>query len=269
MQKILLGPAGSPAKSTIEGVDVVKKLGLQAMEVEFVRGVKMRNQLAKKVGELAKKLNISLSIHAPYFINLTSEEKIKIKQSKKRILDSCERGSFFPSENGKTLVVFHAAYYGKNSPKEEFKLVEKEIKDMMKTIRSKKWNVELAPETTGKITQFGTLDELIELSKKTKCGICIDPAHIYARNQGKIDFKELFDKIEELKRNHYHFHFSGIKYTKKGEWYHLPLSKPDFAPFAKEILKRKLNVTIISESPITWKDSLKMKKIFERLGYKF
>ena len=75
MHKILLGPAGSPVSSTLDGIRKVKELGLQAMEVEFVRGIGMSNELAKKCGAAAKEENIQLSIHAPYYINLASPEK--------------------------------------------------------------------------------------------------------------------------------------------------------------------------------------------------
>lgn len=269
--RILLGPAGSPAKSTLEGISSVKKLGLQAMEVEFVRGVKMSNELAKQVGEESRRLGIELSVHAPYFINLTSVEEKKIRESKQRILDSCERASFLALKKRELVnVVFHPAYYGNYTKEETYKIVKAEVLDMMKIIKRKKWRVQLAPETTGKISQFGTLDELMKMVKELRCSICIDPAHIYARNNGKIDYTEVLEKLEKLKLRHIHFHFSNINYNEKGEKSHLVLdSKPAFEPLAKEILERELNVTIISESPITWKDSLKMKKIFEKLGYKF
>ncbi len=89
--QIRLGPAGVPIAcngSSIDGVNCVKELGLQAMEIEFVRGVKMSLALAKQLGETAKSSDIELSIHAPYFINLASAEKEKIAASKVRILDS-------------------------------------------------------------------------------------------------------------------------------------------------------------------------------------
>ena len=262
--KILLGPAGSPARSSIEGLSAVRELGLQAMEVEFTHGMNMSNALAKQIGEENKIQKISLSVHAPYYINLASEEKAKITASKKRILDSCERAHYM----GASQVVFHAAFYGKRDKEEIYQIVKKETLDMQKTIKKNKWNVKLAPETTGKQSQFGTLDELLRLKKDTNCSFCIDFAHIFARNNGKINYKEIFIKTKSLK--YLHCHFSGINYTAKGERNHVNLNgKPSFKDLAKEILKRKLNITIICESPITWRDSLKMKKIFEKLGYKF
>jgi deoxyribonuclease-4 len=93
---VWIGTGGSPisskSRSSISGSERIKELKLNAMEVEFVRGVNMSNDLAEEVGKLAKELKIRLSIHAPYYINLTSTEKKKIEASKKRIIDSCERG---------------------------------------------------------------------------------------------------------------------------------------------------------------------------------
>lgn len=268
MHFIKLGPAGSPVSGTLEGIKKVKELGLQAMEVEFVRGVKMTNELAKQCGQVAKQTGIHLSIHAPYYINLASEEREKREASKKRILDSCERGHYL----GATNVVFHAAYYGKLSSEHVFEIVKEAVEDMMSTIDSKNWNIQLAPETTGKGSQFGDMEELAKLRKETKCNLCVDFAHLYAKNRGIIDYGKVLDFVEEkIKPKELHCHFSGIIYTLKGERKHENMSsnKPPFKPLAQELLKRKLDAVIISESPVTWKDSLNMKEIFEKLGYKF
>ncbi len=265
---IRLGPAGNIEQyDTISTLQKLKDLELQAKEVEFVRQVYMKNEMAKEVGKKAEELNIKLSIHAPFFINLASEEKDKVIASKKRILDSCERAHYLKA----THVVFHPAYFGKRDREETFEIVKNEVLDMIETINKNGWGTKLAPETTGKHSAFGSLDETIRLVKETKCDICIDPAHLYARNNGNLDFKEMLDRLEVLKLKHLHFHFSAIKYSLKGEVSHLVLAEggPKFEPFASELLKRKIDATIISESPITWKDSLNMKKILEKLGYKF
>lgn len=266
MTKINLGPAGSPAPSTLEGVSRVRELGLQCMEVQFTHGINMGLDLAKRIGKEREKIGIELSVHAPYYINLASLEKEKVEASKKRILDSCERAHYM----GAKYVVFHPAYFGGQDKEKIFQITKEAIIDMLKTIKEKKWDVFLAPETTGKHSALGSLEETIRLSKETGCKMCTDPAHLFARGYGKIDFSEMFDKLKNLKEKHLHFHFSGISYTQKGERNHEVLDhSPDFREFAKEILKRKLDVTVISESPITWKDSLKMKEMLERLGYNF
>jgi deoxyribonuclease-4 len=111
---IKLGPAGSPEPSSVEGVKTVSEMGLSAMEIEFTHGVRMKKETAEGICAEAKKYNVSLSVHAPYFINLASDEEEKRKNSRIRIMQSAEMASIM----GATHVVFHPAFYGK-IPKEE------------------------------------------------------------------------------------------------------------------------------------------------------
>ncbi|MBI5332361.1 MAG: TIM barrel protein [Candidatus Aenigmarchaeota archaeon] len=267
---INLGPAGSPTGNTLDGIAKVKELELQSMEVQFTHGIAMGIELAKQIGETAKAHGIELSVHAPYYINLASEEKEKIKASKLRILESCRRGHYFGTRRP-AKIIFHPAYFGKRSKEEAFAMAKQEIEDMQDIIKKNNWNTILCPETTGKHSALGSLDEIIALAKDTKCSMCIDLAHLYARNNGKIDYDDVLGKAMTAKHiKHMHFHFSGINYSAKGELNHLVLDhNPDFKPFAQLLLKKKQDCTIISESPITWKDSLNMKRIFENLGHKF
>lgn len=267
MTDIKLGPAGSPGKSMIEGMQMVKDMGLCAMEVEFVRGVKMGNDLAKQCGELAKELGIDLSVHAPYYINLASEDKQKRTDSVRRIMESAERGHYLGANN----IVFHPAYFGKYGKEQVHEIVRDAVTEMMEKIKANGWDVSLAPETTGKHSAYGSLEETVKLAKETKCGFNIDFAHLYARNAGKIDYSAVLNLIQkELSPRHLQIHFSNISYTLKGERNHEVLNgHPPFKPLAEELLKRKLDATIICESPITWKDALKMKEIFFGLGHKF
>ena len=255
---IRLGPAGSPMKSTLDGLGYIKEIGLSAMEVEFTYGVRMQNELAEEIGKLAEKLDIKLSVHAPYYINLASVEKQKIGASKKRILDSCERAHYLKASH----VVFHAGFYGKLKENECYEMIKKEVIEMQDIIKENKWKTELAPETTGKKSQFGSLNEILKLRDEIKCSICVDFAHLHARDNA-INYPSVFDQLSGLK--HIHSHFSGIEFTDKGERRHLVMERNDFLPLAKEILKRKTDITIISESPVTWEDSLKMKSIIESL----
>lgn len=274
--RILLGPAGIPlaAKSTgtVEGIRKVKELGLGAMEVEFTHGVQMKNELAKKVGEASKETGIKLSVHAPYYINLASLEPKKIKASKQRILQSCERAHYM----GASPVVFHPGFYGRYTPQETYKIVKEGILDIIDKIKERGWSVSIAPETTGKASQFGSLDELVTLLKEigTKhCILCVDFAHLWARNLGVFDYAKAMKKIKTLKLDHLHSHFSQIEYTDKGERRHLTfeetMESPPVEKVCEEILNSRQNMTIISESPLLEQDALKMKKIFERLGHKF
>lgn len=255
---IYLGPAGV-GSPTLEGLQHIKDIGLNAVEIEFVRQVYMTNQAAKEAGQLIKKLKLKTSIHAPYFINLASEEKPKIYASMHRILQSCERGHYL----GADYIVFHPGFYGKKKKRETYEMIKDRILDMQEKIKKQKWTPKLAPETTGKISVFGDLDETLQLVKDTKCHFTVDFAHLKARQQGKIDFAEIFDKIKKFK--HIHAHFSGIEFTEKGERKHQLTSKEDLLPLLKEILKRKTDITIINESPDPVGDALKTKELLEEL----
>jgi len=261
MAKIRFGPAGiGGVKEAIYNLREYKKQGLTAAEVEFTYGVYIKKkQDAEKIGEEAKKLGIMLSIHAPYYVNLASHDKKKIEQSKKRILKCCEIGHYL----GVKYIVFHAGYYGKHNKEDCYKIIKKQILNMQKTIKQKKWKVKLAPETTGKQSQFGSLDELLKMAKETKCHFCIDFAHILARAQGKINYKEIFEKIKKI--SYIHSHFSGIEYTDKGERRHLVTNEKRVKELLKWIKRYNLSITIINESPQPFKDSLKGLKIWKSM----
>lgn len=274
MQRILLGPAGTPTTTkgtTIDGIKEVARLQLNAMEIEFVRSVYMKPEMAEEAGKVAKDLNIELTIHAPYFINLCSQKKQVIEASKRMILDSADRGE----RMGAKTIAIHSAYYSGLKPEEALEKTREGFLDILDKMKSKGIkNVKLGIETMARESQFGTLDEVIEFCKKTKQIIpYIDWAHLFARNNGKIDYEEVFDKLKPLKLKHIYSHFEGMKYNTKGGKFidvHEPInSNPPFEPLAKEVLKRKVDITIICESPILERDSIKMKKIFEKLGYKF
>ena len=275
--KIRLGPSGIPVSckgtSSADGVKTVAELNLDALEVSFTHGIHMSIPTAKELGKVAKDLNVELSIHVPYFVNLASEDKKIVEASKKRIVDSLERGVAMDAD----IVAVHAGYYGKDK-KFSSLMIFNACKEIDELIEKNSWNIEFGLETMGKQKVWGTLDEIIDVCKKLKHVVpYLDPAHIYARNGGFVDFEDIFNKIDVLKLKQIHSHFSGIKYSLVGigrgnEKNHVPMkeaSGPSFENFAKEILKRKIDIIIISESPILEVDSLKMKEIFEELGYKF
>lgn len=271
--KIFLGPAGIPLSSekrdTIEGVKTVNALGLNAMEIEFVHSVYMKKEVAEELGKVARDFGVRLSIHAPYYINLSSEKKETIAASRKRIFDCADRGE----RMGADAIAIHSAFYGKLEGEKVFEIVKEQflkILDEMKGAGIK--NVGLGVETMAKQGQFGTLDEVLRLHTEVKQVIpYVDWAHIFVRNGGKIDYVGVFDKLEKSGIKHINSHFEGVAKNKRGEFVdiHTPIKDPPFEPLAREILKRKIDITVISESPLLEKDSLKMKFVLQELGYGF
>jgi len=256
--RIKIGVAGTDGLGYEQALKEFSRAGLQAMEVEFTYGVRMSEVSAREVGALAKSLGIALSVHAPYYINLASKEKEKIAASRKRILESAHKAHLL----GATHVVFHAGFYQERGEDEVYKIIRSEIIRLMKALKNNNWKTALALETTGRKTQFGSLEELLRLRKEIGCEICVDFAHLLAR-EGKVDYNEIFKKLKGAK--HIHAHFSGIEFTAKGEKKHLLTKEKDIAALLKHIIKRRMDVTIINESPQPLRDAIKTKKIFDSL----
>lgn len=260
MPEIKIGPGGNVAGDIVSSLEELHRLNVPTMEVEFVRGIYMDNEAAKKAGIVAKKLGIDLSIHAPYYINLSSHEKEIIEASKKRILQSCERGHHL----GAKAVVFHPGYYQKMDKKEVYEIIREAVLDVISQVKENKWNIKMCAETTGKVSSFGTEEEILSLMDDTGCSVCIDFAHVYARNQGKINYSEVLDMFK--KEKHLHCHFSGIEYGDKGEIKHIPVGEhPPFKPLVEELLRRKQSATFICEALDPLEDALKMQKIVDGL----
>jgi deoxyribonuclease IV len=262
--KIKIGPSGLGAVKTSEKVlKEYKKVGFSNSEIAFTHSVYMDKEDAIKVGKIAKDKNLDLSIHAPYFVNLNSAEKPKVHASMQRILKCCEIGHYLGAKS----IVFHAGFYGNNYAKqspekqaeireETYQNIKQRIIEMIEKIKEKKWNVELCPETMGKINVFGSVEEISKLVKETECSFCIDFAHILARDKS-VDYKRIIKAFPQKK---WHCHFSGIEYTEKGERNHINLEKKQWKDLFDNLPKDK-DITIVCESPARIEDSIDGLKI--------
>ena len=185
--EIKFGPAGLGSVKTAEAVlEDYHKKGLRACEIAFTYGAYIKNKEdAIRIGKKAKELDISLSIHAPYFVNLNSIDREKREATKKRILDCCEIGELLAAET----VVFHPGYYSKDR-EESYNVIKEGVLELMKEIKNKGWKIKIAPETMGKVNVFGSIEEISKLVRETGCSFCIDFAHILARDKA-VDYKKV------------------------------------------------------------------------------
>ncbi|MCX6773424.1 MAG: TIM barrel protein [Candidatus Micrarchaeota archaeon] len=270
------GPAGIPigCKNSLEAPEFLDNLGLESMELEFVRGVTMGEQTSEELGKRSKKYNITLSCHAPYWINLAAKEPHKIHASINFIVNSAK----ILSIAGGGVVVFHPAYYLSRPSEEVYGIVKKNMETIISMLeKGKIRNIILGPELTGKKSAFGDLNEIIMMAKDFKELVpVVDFAHYHARHEGKIkgekEYLEIFNAIEnELGKKYvqnFHCHFSEIRYSKAGELSHLPLfttNEPPIKPLLKVCVENGYSGNIICETPFTSDDSLRMKEIYLKL----
>lgn len=259
------GPHGADATTYL------KEIGLDAMEYQAVRSLRIGREVASELGLAAFENGVLLTIHGPYAINLSSNKKLVRKQSVQRIVKAAEIASWM----GAFHLTFHPGYYS-GLPGDLAMQTQKEaLKNVLDKMGERKIKVELGPETTGKPNQFGTLEELIELSTVfDKIRLTLDFAHIHARIGGAIkncsDYEKILDAVEkslgaERMRNLV-VHFSEVETTMKGfgERRHHPLGSgygPDFKRLAEVIVEKGYSFIIICESPLLEVDALKMKRI--------
>ena len=276
MKELLFGTAGIPLSSnprtTIDGIQHVKKLGLGAMELEFVRNINITKEKAPEVKKAAQESNVILTCHAPYFINLNSLEKAKIKASIERILNSARIANLC----GGYSVCFHAGFYMGQDSKKVYDTIKHNLKEITSILKKEGNSIWIRPETTGKETQFGNVDEILQLSQELDNVMpCVDFAHFHARTNGKYNtYKEFASILEAIEKKlgkkgleEMHIHITGIAYGPKGEKNHLNLKESDlkYQELLKALKDFKVKGVVISESPNIEGDALLMQKTFKSL----
>ncbi len=272
-RKLLFGTAGvplsTPASSTLAAIEHVKKLGLDCLEVEFVKGVKMGTDTARQIGQKASALGIRLSAHAPYYINLNSPEHGKRLASQEHLVTSARLARIL----GARSLVFHGGYYGHDSPEATYANIKAALKNVLSILRSEQNPVDLRLETMGKKTQFGSLDEVLAMCREVD-GLrpCFDFSHIHAREGGEGSYRRfdrILGKIEkklgERALGDMHIHIAGILYGERGEIKHIDLQKSDFDFDAWLQALRDVGASgmVICESPNLEADALMLKSLFQ------
>lgn len=269
-ERLLFGTAGVPnctvkKNNPVEGVQKVHELGLDCMQLEFAHGVRMKEEISSSLRKVSYELGVPLTSHGPYYINLNAREQDKIDSSVERIIQTAKISDLCGAES----MTFHAAFYMKDSPYDVFDLVEKSMNVIEERLNRLDIEIELRPELTGKTSQFGSLDELITLTKNVNSvKPCMDFSHLYART-GKYntyeEMTEVLDRLEDeigsASLKNMHIHVSGISSNSKGDLKHLNLEKSKFnwKDMLKALKDKGCGGYVISNSP-NLEDDAKMLK---------
>ena len=270
MNSLLFGTPGIPlsASNTLDGVRQVHKLGLDAMELEFVHNVNVDEELAI---EIKKAAEVVLTCHGQYYVNLASDEPAKYHASIGRMVSAAKR----LSECGGWSAVWHFGFYLDRPKEKVFDLIKKGVKEVVSKLKEENISVWIRPETTGKMSQWGDLQEVIKISQEVEQVLpCIDFSHLHARS-GKINsFEEFKDVLAQLEKglgrtvlDNLHAHCSGINYGAKGELNHLNLEDSDmnYRDLLKALKEFKVKGVLISESPNVENDTLLLKREWSKL----
>jgi len=268
-QLVRFASAGVPIRcegGNLEAVECSRKLGLGALELEFVRGVKMKEASARAVAASAAKNDVLISSHAPYYVNCCTQEREKVASTIRHIFSSAQVTEWC----GGTITVFHPGYYQKLSKEDAFRAAKKVLLMIKVKMDAAKVKCVLGAETVGKKSAFGGLDEVIRLHEELGfVWPVLDFAHLLARGdfpcKTEEEYHKLFQTVEKRIPGYgknFHSHFSSIEYTDKGERNHLPISAnvPPYKPLMKMLAENGIAGRIVCESPRLEFDAIEMQK---------
>jgi deoxyribonuclease-4 len=264
-------PRSSARPDTPHGIARARELGLDHLEMAWVNGVRMGDAAADRIAEASRAHDVSLTAHAPYYVNLCGQPDI-VRRSIERLVATgrlahrCGAASF----------CFHAGFFLRLDAAEAMARVRTGLEEIVGRLSAAGATVDVRPELTGKPSQLGSLDEILSLSHDVP-GVapCVDFSHQYARDGGATnhyeDFAAMLDRIEErLGRSaldRLHVHLSGIQYGPRGERRHEPLVETRFR--YREVLRalRDRNVSgwVVCESPAMEEDARRLQRAFGRL----
>ncbi|AUS96153.1 endonuclease IV [Clostridium thermosuccinogenes] len=278
---IRFGPSGNSDsfyeqgyKSSVDMPEWLANMGLSAYEYQCSRGVNISESTARKLGENAWAKDIFLSVHAPYYINMASEEKEKREKSIGYVLDTLMAAKWM----GAKRVVIHTGSVGKGNRDRAFKTA---VSTLLETIRQADamgyGDITLCPEVLGKMNQLGSLEEILEMCKLDERLIpTIDFGHLHARGLGALnsidDFEKVIITIENAigydRLKNLHCHFSRVEFTAGGEKKHWRIFDdqygPEFEYLAEVLIKKAMEPVIICESRnYMAEDALELKNIYE------
>lgn len=283
MSEIRFGPAGTGDSFSVRGfkksaqaIEYVRQFGLTAYEYQCGRGVRLSDETAETFLRDAPAADVRLSIHAPYFISLSSVDPEKRDNSIGYILESARAAKRIGADR----IVVHTGSATKMSREEAVALAADTLRRAQQALDEEGLGgVHICPETMGKLGQLGTLEEVLTLCKLDERMIpCIDFGHLNARTQGSLkteaDFLRLYEQVENelgADRAHcFHVHFSKIEYTSKGESKHLTFADtvygPEFEPLCEVLVKKNAAPTIICESSGTQaEDAQYMAQVYQKM----
>ncbi len=226
-------PQTTPASGTVAAIRHIRQLGLDHLEIAWVRSVRISDASCEAIRAVAVAHGVTLSVHAPYFINLNSQTADLMAASDQRLLNAARRGCLAGAGD----IIFHPGSYHGQPPEQVYERARQKLLEITGILREENLEVTLRPETMGKGAMFGSLDEVLQLSRDVP-GVapCIDWAHLHARaGDGSFNtyaefadsLKAVRDMLGEAGLRNLHFHLSGIAYGPKGEKAHLPLNEAD------------------------------------------
>lgn len=266
-------PTNTPKSGTCAAIEYVRLLGFEHFEIAWVQSVRVTDAACQDIKEAAAQHRLSLSVHAPYFINLNSLTDDLMRKSDERLLAAARKGYLAGARD----IVFHPGSYHSQPPEHVYERARQKLLEITEILRSEGVDVNIRPETMGKSAMFGTLEETVQLSRDVPGVLpAIDFAHLHARTGKHNTYDEFASMLKVVEQGlgrrgleNLHIHLSGIKYGPKGEQSHLPLNEADMN--YRELLQvlidfdAKGSIAVEAPDPFHVADALTIQATYRRL----
>ena len=270
---IRLGPAGIPlsckGRTLKDGIEDIHALQLDAMEVQLLRPQREIPEDLDLIRELGEELDVKLSIHAPYYMDLLGDELYR-DRSVENVIWSGEMAQAL----GADVVSIHVGMYHDHNPEDALDQAIKEVRSLRDRFKKMGFDAQIGIETSGRQKVFGSLDEVLTIVKRVQRTIpVLNIPNIHSREGGSLreidDFEELFEKVRVVTKSDTHYiHFSGVEHADGDKIMATPIKKGDlrFDPMAEMMLNHEdWEFRVISESPLLEHDAVYMKLILDRI----
>ncbi len=261
---IRIGPAGYPegSRSPADGIRRIRRAGLDALELQFVRNVQFNLQKAEEARSVAKEMDVLLSAHAPYYINLNSPSADTREKSEEWVLRTLRAAQAY----GAWIVVVHAAVYDNEGPAKATASVISALERVRKRAEEERLGAVIGLETMGRRSAWGTVPEILTVMEKVGGVIpVLDFAHMQARGLaplGEEGLRKLFASLSGQER--LHCHISGIEFSEAGERRHLRLGEGlDHRMVLSSLVESALPATVICESTAPLEDAQSMRRFLD------
>ncbi|MBU1864993.1 MAG: non-homologous end-joining DNA ligase [Actinobacteria bacterium] len=252
---LAFGISGLPPDGVDDEVflDSVAEAGHRAYELAFVHGFPWKEDRCERFGALAEARNIRLSIHAPYFAILTSDDPEKAVHTRSALEHTMKLGKAM----GARVVVAHTGYTRGRTAEELHALAVANLEVIEPKVRH--LGVALGLETTGTERAFGTLGDIALIA--SEFGFVrpvVDWAYVHAMSGNGLTTVEAFESVIAFLRSEFpgwavdplHCQFTDNLFGPKGEIRHVPYGEGTLrvGPLVEAAVRTGLQMTLISEA---------------------
>lgn len=237
----------------IEFLDGLLERGFEALELPFVTDFPWKEKRCASFGEVAAERGVRLSVHAPYFANLTVEEADKGAQCLAALEHTMKLGRAL----GAPIIVAHGGATHGEAPEA---LMERIVERLEKIgPKVERLGVGLGLETAGKEGAWGTLGDIALVAENIPfVRPVVDWAHIHAVTGAGLTSTEAFGQVLGFLGSRFpawmvdplHCQFTDNEVGPRGEIRHLPYGEGTLrvGPLVAAARQAGMSLVVISEA---------------------